>query len=148
VRAAPRAAARILALDARELGALGEALAARALRRAGWRVRAANACVSGAEFDLLAEAGARLLAVEVKCGRAGPRWRPFDRWTTARRRRQRRALTAAGARAELWGCEVRLAPGAPPELAWCPANSRPRPWQVPGTVRREPPPPPLAAGGR
>ncbi|HVS17195.1 MAG TPA: hypothetical protein VMT18_01255, partial [Planctomycetota bacterium] len=102
----------------------------------------------GAEFDLLAEAGGRLLAVEVKCGRVGPRWRPFDRWTMARRRRQRRALAQAGARAELWGCEVCLAPGTRPELSWCPADSRRRPWQVPGAVRSEPPPPPLRAGGR
>lgn len=148
LRHAPHVAARRLALDRRELGRAGEALAARALRRAGWRVLAANACLAGTEFDLIAEAGGARLAVEVKCGRPGPRWRPFDRWDLRRRRRQARALAAAGAAARLWGCEVRLAPGTAPELLWCPGDGTWRPWEVPGAVRTRPPAPPGRSGGR
>jgi len=140
VRLAPRLAARALALEPRELGLLGELVAARALRAAGWRVHAHRACAAGTEFDLLAEARGARLAVEVKCGRAGPRWRPFDRWDPARRRRQRRAL--AGAAVALWGCEVLLEPDGRLQLGWCAGDGRRRPWAVPEAVQRDPPAPP------
>ena len=111
-------------------------------------MRAERACVAGVELDLLAEAGGARLALEVKCGAAGPRWRPFDRWDPARRRRQRRALAAALPGAALWGCEVRLARGAPPRLVWCPDGPGRRPWEVPGAERGVPPAPPRRTPGR
>jgi Holliday junction resolvase-like predicted endonuclease len=146
VHLAPRLAARALALQPRELGLVGEIVAARALRAAGWRVHGRRACAGGTEFDLLAQARGARLAVEVKCGRAGPRWRPFDRWDPLRRRRQRRALSGAGV--ALWGCEVRLEPDGALVLGWCAADGRRRPWAVPGAVRDAPPAPPPSRDGR
>lgn len=123
-------------------------MAARELRAAGWRVGAARACAGGVEFDLLAHAQGTLLAVEVKCGRAGPQWRPFDRWDTTRRRRQLRALSRARGRPVLWGCEVRLGPDGRLEVFWCAASPVWRPWTVPGAVRDRPPTPPRPRRGR
>ena len=54
----------------RSRGARGEALAAAALRRAGWRIVAHHLRTAGAEIDLLARRGRTYAAVEVKT-RAG-----------------------------------------------------------------------------
>ncbi len=57
-------------LDRAELGRLGEALAARALRRRGWRLLGRRLCTPAGEVDLLAREAGRLAVVEVKTGRA------------------------------------------------------------------------------
>lgn len=72
-----------------ELGELGEELAARALRRAGWRILARRWRGPGGEIDLVAREGERLVLVEVKSARAHAspaidgrldlRWRPGQR---------------------------------------------------------------------
>lgn len=48
------------------IGGRGEALAAAALRRAGWRIVAHHLRTRGAEIDLLARRGSTLAAIEVK----------------------------------------------------------------------------------
>lgn len=82
-RHAPHLALRTLALDRPELGLVGEQLAARALRRAGWILVARRARTPLAEIDLVVRAGDWLVCVEVKTRRA-PRyperaWRGRDR---------------------------------------------------------------------
>ena len=82
----------------RELGLLGERLAARHLRRAGWRVLARRLRTARGEVDILASRGAQLACVEVKTARVrsleappDPRTRPGRRYDRARWRRQRAA---------------------------------------------------------
>ncbi len=81
---APRLALRVLDLDRGELGLAGEALAARFLRRRGWRLLGRRVATPCAEVDLVAVDRGELVCVEVKTGRrpqgvqrpfAG-RWRP------------------------------------------------------------------------
>lgn len=91
-----------------ELGRLGEALAARDLRRRGWRVLAARLRTPEAELDLVARDGPCLVCVEVKTGRLRRepggggldlRWRPglrLDRRTLERIRRAAHRLGSAG----------------------------------------------------
>lgn len=50
----------------RELGALGEALAARHLEAKGFRIVARNARIARVEIDLIAQRGSLLVFVEVK----------------------------------------------------------------------------------
>lgn len=59
--------------DHRALGAMGERLAARMLRRRGVRILGANVDLGGVEVDLLGLTRDRsaLVVVEVKCRRAG-----------------------------------------------------------------------------
>jgi len=66
---APRLALRLLEADRHELGLAGEALAARALRAAGWRLRGRRLRTPAGEVDLWATDGRTSLVVEVKTGR-------------------------------------------------------------------------------
>ncbi len=66
---APRAALWIPRLDRRELGLLGEELAARALYAAGWRILGRRVATPAGEVDLVVRRGGLLAAVEVKAGR-------------------------------------------------------------------------------
>jgi putative endonuclease len=53
------------------LGRAAEALVARRLERAGWRIVARNARTATGELDLVALDGSTLVFVEVKAGRRG-----------------------------------------------------------------------------
>ena len=95
-------------------------MAARALRRAGYRILARNARTPHGEVDVLALDGAVLALVEVKTTRAGSGAAPEAR---LRRSQKRRLLAVArwlGRRAGLAGRTVRcdlvtvvLGPGGP-----------------------------------
>lgn len=56
-------------LDRRELGRLGEALAARSLIACGWRLVGRRLRTPAGELDLLARRGDQLAVIEVKTGR-------------------------------------------------------------------------------
>jgi putative endonuclease len=91
LRRAPQQCLHWLTPDDAELGELGEELAARALRRLGWRILARRWRGPGGEVDLVAREGAQLVLVEVKSARAHARpasgsepaldlrWRPGQR---------------------------------------------------------------------
>lgn len=135
------------------LGARGERIAARALRRAGYRVVARNYRPGGPsapELDLVAWEGRTLAVVEVKTRRGGL-GRPLERVDEEKRRRLRRAA------ARMWTVESRrrrIPPGSNLRLdvveVWFPAPlSRPAPDRLPDRptgARR--PAPPEGAGGR
>lgn len=80
-----------------ELGRLGEALAARALARSGWRLLGRRLRTPHGEIDLVAAMGGELVCVEVKTGRrrgsaaSGLRFRPGVRLDARRLARHRRA---------------------------------------------------------
>ena len=107
-----------------DLGRLGEALAARGLRRRGWRVLASRLRTPDAELDLLAREGAVLVCVEVKTGRLrrAPgsaaldlRWRPGLRLNARALERIRRAgrrLAPLGAELRVDLVEVLVDPGS------------------------------------
>lgn len=96
IECAPRAFARWCTPDDDELGRLGEALAARSLARAGWRIDARRVRTAHVEVDLVAREGGVRVLVEVKSGRAftvprprgtelpPPRWRPGQRFDARR----------------------------------------------------------------
>lgn len=96
IELAPRSFARWCTPDDAELGRLGEALAARELARAGWRIDARRVRTAHVEVDLVAREGALRVLVEVKSGRAftvprprgatlpPPRWRPAQRFDARR----------------------------------------------------------------
>lgn len=65
-------------LGNRDLGRLGEALAAAHLGRQGYRVLARNARTALGELDLVCEDGPEVVFVEVKCRRAGGSSSPED----------------------------------------------------------------------
>jgi len=91
----------------------GERLAARHLRRLGWRLLGTRVRTAWAEIDLLLEDHGTLVAVEVKTGRSGPRFQPGMRLgpvTVARLERAVRTL-ARGAPARVDLVEVRLETG-------------------------------------
>jgi len=79
-----------------ELGAAGEELAARYLRRSGWELLGRRVAVDACELDLVARCGTELVCVEVKTGYAPslgtppPAWRPLDRLGHAQLQRQAR----------------------------------------------------------
>lgn len=91
---APGLFARLLEPGDRELGELGERLAARELARRGWRVLGRRVRTPTGEVDLVAKRADVLLALEVKTSRSSaPRsFRPADRFGCAAQRRQQRAL--------------------------------------------------------
>lgn len=72
---------------------MGEALAARAARAAGWRVLARRLATAHGEVDLVLARGAWLACVEVKTGRAdfGVDGRPDGAWRPGLRADRRRA---------------------------------------------------------
>ena len=80
--------------DDRELGLLGEELAARHLVRSGWRILGRRVRTPAAEIDLLARDGRELVCVEVK---------------TARRRQ---VVSLRGGSAEGDATDLRWRPGA------------------------------------
>lgn len=76
----PLAFARLARPSTEELGRLGEELAARALRRAGWRVLARRLRTPWAEVDLVAvDERGELVCVEVKAARLPAVPRPNGR---------------------------------------------------------------------
>ena len=112
---APHTCLRALDLSRDELGRAGEALAARALRRAGWRLAGRRVRTPMAEIDLVALGRGILVCVEVKTSRLtrdpglGPaRWRPGDRLSGQTLARQRGASRWLAARAGLTGGRVDL----------------------------------------
>jgi putative endonuclease len=91
----------------------GERLAARELVRAGLQILARRLRTPWAELDLVGREGATLVVVEVKTGRAGPRFRPAMRVRAealARLERAARGL-ARGAPWRVDVLEVRLEDG-------------------------------------
>ena len=102
-RLAPRTALRYLNLSPNTLGRVGERLAARYLRRSGWKILADRLLTEAAEIDLLAMDGDHLVCVEVKTGRVPfcsralgghepvLRWRPGRHATPSQLKRLRRA---------------------------------------------------------
>lgn len=101
----------------RPLGARGERAAAKALRRAGYRILARNLRTPRGEVDLLARDGPVLVIVEVKT-RAAPRGRatPADGRARTRPARVRRAQRRRLVRAARWLARqpaLRTARGAP-----------------------------------
>jgi Holliday junction resolvase-like predicted endonuclease len=78
----------------------GEHLVERALRARGWRFLARRLETRWAEIDLLFAQDGTLVVVEVKTGRAGPRFRPGMR-------------LRADALERLWRAAATLARGAP-----------------------------------
>jgi putative endonuclease len=99
-RVAPGLALRVLSPRDPAFARAGERLAERALRRRGWRLLARRLRTFHGELDLVFAQGATLVVVEVKTGRAGPRFRPGMRLSAA---------TLAG----LWRAARHLARGAP-----------------------------------
>ena len=106
IERAPSLFLRLCTPGERELGRVGEELAARALRRAGWRLLGRRLATPAAEIDLVARDGDELVCVEVKTGRLPVlprtrtsvpsrrtelRWRPGGRLDRRRLERQRRA---------------------------------------------------------
>jgi putative endonuclease len=69
LRLFPRYFARWFTPDARELGALGEEWAARALHRSGFEILGRRVRTSAAEIDIVAREGPVLVLVEVKTTR-------------------------------------------------------------------------------
>ena len=111
-RHAPHLALRTLNLDRPELGIAGEAVAARALRRAGWTLVARRARTPLAEIDLVVRAGDWLVCVEVKTSRAprwpGPIWRGRDRVSARTLARQSMAAGWLASRLGASRCRVDL----------------------------------------
>ncbi len=115
---APGSFLRHAAPDPEELGRAGERLVLRHLARAGWHVLARRLRTSRAEVDLVAEDGEVLVCVEVKTGRAGPRFRPGARLEAEALRRLRQAARLLARqrgrrRARVDLIEVLLGPAGP-----------------------------------
>lgn len=85
----------------RALGRRGEALAARHLRRHGYRVLARNVRAGGVEVDLVALDGPTLVFIEVKARRTEAAGAPQEAVDWRKQRRLRQAA-AAFARAPAW----------------------------------------------
>jgi putative endonuclease len=100
----PRLFVRLFEPDDRELGELGEEVAARHLRRLGWRILARRLRTRNGEADLVARREGVVAIVEVKTARSHPiprprgvalpesvllRWRPGARCDARRLRRLR-----------------------------------------------------------
>jgi putative endonuclease len=136
-----------------ELGRLGEALAARDLRRRGWRLLARRLRTPAGEVDLLARRDGRLALVEVKTGRAplrlratagrvhatpDPRHAPGRSLGPQQAARLHRAASllarGSGSPAQVLLVEVQLLPGGPARV------SPPAPVPPPGPRTYTPPP--------
>ncbi len=78
----PRLFVRLFAPDDRELGRLGEEVAASALLRRGFRIEARGLRTRDGEADLVVSAGGVRAVVEVKTGRTSPVPRPRSSATT------------------------------------------------------------------
>ncbi len=89
---------RLRALWTRLLGARGERLAARYLKRQGLRVLARNVRAGGGELDLIARDGETLVFVEVKTRRGGD---PAEAVTPAKQEKLTRAALAFQKRHQL-----------------------------------------------
>lgn len=76
----------------RKIGALGEEIAARFLKRAGYRILARNWRTGRLEMDLVARDGEAIVFVEVKTRRPGPQ-HPAE---AVDRRKRARLARAAG----------------------------------------------------
>jgi putative endonuclease len=76
------------------LGRLGEKKAAAYLARQGLQILARNVRLAGAELDLVACQGDRLVFIEVKSSRAGSWCTGFEKIDAAKRRCLRRACRA------------------------------------------------------
>jgi hypothetical protein len=72
----PRLFVRLFSPDDRELGELGEEVAARHLARRGWTILARRLRTKSGEADLVARSLDALAVVEVKTGRSNPIPRP------------------------------------------------------------------------
>ena len=105
----PRLFVAIFDPDDRELGALGEEVAALHLARAGWRILARRLRTHAGEADLVVRRAETLAVVEVKTGRVAPiprpagatlppdlglRWRPGFRCDARRLARLHRVAVA------------------------------------------------------
>ncbi|HEX6886408.1 MAG TPA: YraN family protein [Planctomycetota bacterium] len=106
----PRLALRWLPPGDPSFARAGEHLAARHLRRLGWRLLDRRVRTTWAEIDLLFEDHGALVAVEVKTGRSGPRFQPGMRLARATIARLEHAVAALarGAPARVDLVEVRL----------------------------------------
>ena len=80
-------------------------MAARHLRRVGFRILARRVQTPRAEIDVLALEGRELVCVEVKTGRIGPRYRPGGRTSAGD---LRRLWAAAGALGRRYGRVARV----------------------------------------
>lgn len=111
-RHAPHLALRALTLDRSELGQAGEAVAAQALRRAGWTLVARRARTPMAEIDLVVRSGDWLVCVEVKTSRSPEGqariWRGRDRVSARTLARQRGAAGWLAGRLGARQCRVDL----------------------------------------
>ncbi|MCP3918555.1 MAG: hypothetical protein GY711_23660 [bacterium] len=99
LRFAPRLFPYLYRADDVELGALGEALAARHLASRGWRVAGCRVRTRTGEIDLVCDVLGTRICVEVKTAR-GPRrssrWTPGERLDARRLARQRGAARLLG----------------------------------------------------
>jgi putative endonuclease len=98
----------------RELGALGESLAARHLEARGYRILARNARCAGVEIDLIAQRGELIAFVEVKTRRGHRAGAPEEAVDARKLARLRRGAAAwlrdhgrgvAAARFDVISCE-------------------------------------------
>jgi putative endonuclease len=107
---APHAFARWGRPDDRELGLLGEELAARELRRRGWRVLGRRVRTPRGEVDLVVALGGQVWCIEVKSQRASsaPLWRPGERFRDRDRSRQLRAARFVAGAAQGRGAPARV----------------------------------------
>jgi len=108
--------------DEEDLGGLGERLAARHLKKLGYRILARNFDSGSGEADIIAEESGEIVFVEVKTRRDIRKGTPLDAVTRAKRRRLAGAaksflklkhLADRPARFDVVG--VRVAPGGAPQ---------------------------------
>jgi hypothetical protein len=125
LRRAPLLFLRWLRPRQRELGELGEALAVRHLRAAGWRIEGRRVATPFCEIDLVARCGTIHACVEVKTGRCEARpardpfqrsWRPGVHLDARTLRRQWRAARWIAAMGCGTGTDGQGAPGTGPRV--------------------------------
>jgi putative endonuclease len=94
--------------SARSLGTLGEAAAARYLRRKGYKIVARQAREQGGELDLVAIDGGVIVFVEVKTRRSTAAGHPAEAVDATKQRRMTRAALAYLRRHQLLDYPVRF----------------------------------------